>query len=613
MDRREIFSSRDVNGKLALRARAGLFMALLLLLLPLASASLGAANAKAANAEAANAVRGEAFLSRLLAARGFETKPSARENAAFILKSGIVTDAVDKLAEPAARRNALRWAVQSLGLSSEARILSGFSPSVLALPFKDAKSLSDFERGCLAVAAHMRPPLLKGMADTVKFGAAITPKEADALIAAVKEASRSLKLELSLSPAAGMTLEIRREGAFSGIPKWRVHIDGFDTREEVLETQRRLASQGFATEPGNPNYEWRLSSPLLEDYASVRRLAALAKTLGRSSRIFPSLTNELENQPVYWALLTLDPSRYRLEPILAPDGVRALAPLSAMAKKSEARAAVNAGFFSVTGRNAGLPIGTLRVGRLLVSKPYPGRTCLGWSADNRAAFGEVSWSGRVRVDDGWLDIHSLNHPVKGNALVLYNPFYGKATPARGDAVEAVVRAGRCVSVRFGGGTEIEPGTYVLAGYQTNAAVLERVLRPGARVEIESVFNEGDPLWNGLDDIIQAGPFLIHGGEVRIEPEGFNASLINLRHPRSVMGLTERGQWVFFVGDGRDGMHSAGFTLREAADLLRKKGVAYALNLDGGGSTELLVNGALANVPSEKRERPISYGIGAKAR
>jgi exopolysaccharide biosynthesis protein len=80
-----------------------------------------------------------------------------------------------------------------------------------------------------------------------------------------------------------------------------------------------------------------------------------------------------------------------------------------------------------------------------------------------------------------------------------------------------------------------------------------------------------------------------------------------------MGLTERGQWFFFVGDGRDGTHSVGFTLREAADILKKKGAAYALNLDGGGSTELWVDGRIVNVPSEKRERPVSYGIGAKAR
>jgi exopolysaccharide biosynthesis protein len=81
----------------------------------------------------------------------------------------------------------------------------------------------------------------------------------------------------------------------------------------------------------------------------------------------------------------------------------------------------------------------------------------------------------------------------------------------------------------------------------------------------------------------------------------------------VIGLTGKGKWFLFAGDGRDGTHSAGFTLQETAEILKAKGVAYALNLDGGGSTELLVGDKPLNSPSEKRERPISYGIGAKAR
>jgi hypothetical protein len=465
----------------------------------------------------------------------------------------------------------------------------------------------------------MVPPLFKNSASN--FGAArkISPGEAKALLAAVKQASRGLKLDLTLAPAPGMTLELHRQGAFSGVPKWRVYIDGFDEKTEVDSLRAYLASQGFETEPGNPNYEWRLGSALLEDYAQARRLVSLAKARGKSARVLSSLMNsDLENLPLYWALLTLDPARYTLEPVVAPGGTTTLAPLSSIAKKSGVRAAINAGFFAVSGRNQGSPIGVLRIGGTLVNTPYQGRTCLGWSrdarvADTRAAFGEVTWSGQVRLDEGWLSIDSLNRFVKGNAVTLYNPFYGRPTPAGQQVAEVLVKAGRCVSVTEGGGTFVEPGHYVLAGYGTNAALLARLLRPGDAVKIESVFNEGDPLWGDMANIVQAGPYLIRDGEIRIESEGFGTSILNLRHPRSVIGLTGTGKWVLFAGDGRDGMHSAGFTLRETAEILEAKGVAYALNLDGGGSTELLVGDKPLNSPSEKRERPISYGIGAKAR
>ena len=51
-------------------------------------------------------------------------------------------------------------------------------------------------------------------------------------------------------------------------------------------------------------------------------------------------------------------------------------------------------------------------------------------------------------------------------------------------------------------------------------------------------------------------------------------------------------------DGR-GADSVGATLGELARELRARGAVEALNLDGGGSTSLVVNGALINRPSEK--------------
>jgi hypothetical protein len=554
-------------------------------------------------------VRKDAFLSQLLAARGFETKNSVQENAALILKSGIVPEAVANLAAPATRLDVLRWMVQSLGLAAEARILSD-----LDLPFKDVKSLSPFEKGCLIIATRMNPPLFRSSA--AEFGPAhkIAPDEAQFLLSNVRKASQHMKLEVSFAPSPGMELEIYREGTFSGVPKWRVFVDGFDEKAEVDQLQKFFASQGFKMESSNPNYEWRLGSETLEDYARVRRLAALARDRGKQTRVFASIKNEnLENQPLYWALLTVDPSHYAMEPVIPPAGITTLAPLSSIVQGSASRAAINAGFFALTGRNRGSPIGILKIHGTLVNKPYQGRTCLGWDKDNHAAFGEVSWSAQVRLPEGQLAVNSLNYFIKGNVVVLYNVYYGKSTPTHEQVREIVVENGVCVAINSTGGTPVGPGRYIVAGYGANAKLLEDSLVIGDEVWIDSALNDGDSRWDGMDDIIQAGPFLLSNGEIKIESEGFSTSILNLRHPRSVIGLTGKGQWAFFVGDGRDGMHSAGFTLQEVANILKMKDVAYALNLDGGGSTQMMVGNKIFNSPSEKRERPISYGVGAKPR
>ena len=48
-------------------------------------------------------------------------------------------------------------------------------------------------------------------------------------------------------------------------------------------------------------------------------------------------------------------------------------------------------------------------------------------------------------------------------------------------------------------------------------------------------------------------------------------------------------WIFMVIDGRNGLHASGATLMEAAELLSSMNMAYALNLDGGGSSELWID------------------------
>ena len=47
--------------------------------------------------------------------------------------------------------------------------------------------------------------------------------------------------------------------------------------------------------------------------------------------------------------------------------------------------------------------------------------------------------------------------------------------------------------------------------------------------------------------------------------------------------------------------------------MRDYGVVYALNLDGGGSSEMIYRNRIVNLPSEGKERPVSYGVGVRSR
>ncbi|HAY76888.1 MAG TPA: hypothetical protein DCY33_03520 [Gemmatimonadetes bacterium] len=115
--------------------------------------------------------------------------------------------------------------------------------------------------------------------------------------------------------------------------------------------------------------------------------------------------------------------------------------------------------------------------------------------------------------------------------------------------------------------------------------------------------EGD----GETQALGGFPVLIDGGqrvgdlEVQARP-----SFAAARHPRSAIGYNTRtGQvWIVLV-DGRQEPHSAGMTLPEIARLFESAGIDQALNLDGGGSSALVLGHSHVNRPSDATgERPV---------
>jgi hypothetical protein len=88
----------------------------------------------------------------------------------------------------------------------------------------------------------------------------------------------------------------------------------------------------------------------------------------------------------------------------------------------------------------------------------------------------------------------------------------------------------------------------------------------------------------------------------------------VRHPRTAIGIASGGRRLLFVTvDGRQLPFSDGMTLRELAQLMLALGARDAINLDGGGSTTMLINhgGVMAtlNRPSDAAgERPVGNAL-----
>ena len=114
-------------------------------------------------------------------------------------------------------------------------------------------------------------------------------------------------------------------------------------------------------------------------------------------------------------------------------------------------------------------------------------------------------------------------------------------------------------------------------------------------------------WN-VSWAVGGGPVLIRDEQIQISNEQerkFTGKAILDRHPRTAMGYTKDSKLIILAIQGRMKGIAVGATLNETASILLDLGCVEGLNLDGGGSTCLLVNGKETIKPSDPTgERPV---------
>ena len=113
-----------------------------------------------------------------------------------------------------------------------------------------------------------------------------------------------------------------------------------------------------------------------------------------------------------------------------------------------------------------------------------------------------------------------------------------------------------------------------------------------------------------EDVVTAGPVLLVGGvDETLVKNDFNTR----RNPRTAVGRKADGTVLLVVADGRN-RAEAGLSMRELQQVMAVLGCVDAINLDGGGSTTMVVRGEVVNHPSDNRkfdpagERPVANVI-----
>ena len=123
---------------------------------------------------------------------------------------------------------------------------------------------------------------------------------------------------------------------------------------------------------------------------------------------------------------------------------------------------------------------------------------------------------------------------------------------------------------------------------------------------ESEVTARELLEQGAVQVFSFGPALLEEGEVSVTAaDEVDRAMVS--NPRTAVGFLEEGHMVLVVSDGRTAQ-SRGLTLYELADVLQRLGAVTAYNLDGGGSSTMVFNGEVVNVPTAGhgvRERAVT--------
>lgn len=346
-------------------------------------------------------------------------------------------------------------------------------------------------------------------------------------------------------------------------------------------------------------------------------------------------------------VLTIDPRTFRgtLAATYGPDLERR-EKTTALAQQTGALAALNAGFFVMdpTAGAEGDPAGAAVYDGDFVSEPIAGRPVI--TFDERGRRLDVvrpQWTGTASAGgttvrlDGIDRVPGLIRNCGGDAsdvptalalhdftctdadeTVYLTPKFGATTPA-GAGTEAVLdRRGRVVAVNSSRGVALAAGQTSIQGIGSDAALVAR-LQVGDRVRVRtSLTAAGASLVRKDRYVVNGGPQLVKDGRLFITQKtdgmaqagnpSFDYGWVLQRNPRTFAGRDAQGRTLLVTVDGRQ-LGELGLSIPETAAVAKSLGMVEAMNLDGGGSTAMAIDGALISHPSDATgERPVGDAI-----
>ena len=289
--------------------------------------------------------------------------------------------------------------------------------------------------------------------------------------------------------------------------------------------------------------------------------------------------------------------RLIVEPAIASDTLAARSKISNIAQRQNAIVAIDGGYFKP---QTGVPLGTLMINKKIYTGPIYDRVALG-IFDNGFDMARVQLRASLLTNKGDIKIDNINQPrmLSTNTIVYTQDWgeYSPPTPKYGKQI--VVSGNRLISSSYDS-NRIPKDGYVIVGPQKKLDSILGAKKCKLNIQI-------NPEWQNVNHIIGGGPYLVKHGEIYVDTSAQKLLAIGGRNPRTAIGYTKSGNLIMLTADGREGA-SIGLTLNELANLMKELGCVNAMNLDGGGSTVMYINGKVVNKPAVQGGIPLSHTL-----
>lgn len=286
-----------------------------------------------------------------------------------------------------------------------------------------------------------------------------------------------------------------------------------------------------------------------------------------------------------------------IEPATASNTLAARSKISSIAKRENAIAAINGGYFKP---QTGVPLGTLMINKKMYTGPIYDRVALG-IFDDGYGMARVQLKSTVDTNIGGLKIDNINQPrMLSTHTIVYTPDWGEySPPCPKYGKQITVSNGKLVASSYGSALIPKDG-FVIVGPEKDLDTIIKAKRFKLNIKM-------NPDWKNVNHIISGGPYLIKNGDIYVDMTAQKLGAIGGRNPRTAIGYTRDNHLVMLTADGREGS-SIGLTLMELASLMKEFGCVNAMNLDGGGSTVMYINGQVVNKPAVQGGIPLSHTL-----